>query len=345
MTDHTPINIGHQDTPRSHATSGDIFLYTGAMFRYCFKMGMALPDSLYQDYLDICHGPGSPGETVSSPGKTTQKDMEALTLIFNTLSAKVAPAIPDAIYLIEKGMQPVHIGRHLLGFRFLGPVSIVRGLMGAALIALVVFLSLSLSTYVNADNMTKTLLELSGCELACNLLFLISAAALGASFSALFELKTYIVHRTYDSVYETDYWIRFFLGIISGILLAELIPINLWLGSASAGGVTDPASPQSVPLLTRPVLAMLGGFSVKAFYQVLKRIVHTLETLIQGKPLGKSSDPRVEMNHQLNAQNLKYKAQMLSDVGKLHQLISKGEPLDVIKKEIDSVLESVRHSS
>ncbi len=322
----------------------DVILSIAAMFRFCCRMGIALPESMFQDYNDIVQHQTrlDKGEADPRP-ENGRKDLEELARIFNSLSTRVAPARPGTIYLMDKSTQPVPFWRYLLELRFLGPIMIVRQLMVAALVALILFLGLSLSESINAANMAKSIFELSGGTLACNLLFLVSAASLGAAFAALFDLKTYIVQRNYDSVYETDYWIRFFLGVISGILMAELIPVDLWMGAGS--GQNDPATAvqgvTTIPTLTRPVLAMLGGFSVKAFYQILKRIVNTLETLIQGKTGEGSADPRVELNNRLDSQKLKSKTMLLTEMTKIQQLVIQGESVETIQAEIDSIMERI----
>src|SRR5438270_13746307 len=96
---------------------------------------------------------------------------------------------------------------------------------------------------------------------------LISAAGLGACFYALFKARRFITNGTYDPKYEPTYWVRFILGITAGTLLALLIPVG-----GSAGSVE----------LTKPLLALLGGFSAEAVYRILLRMVETLETLVQG---------------------------------------------------------------
>lgn len=271
MSENSDLNTDQLKKTRNRLHD-DLFLHTGSMFRYCCNMGILLPESMLQRFNDIMQkwidrNDQGEGEQSMSMGS----DLEDLTKIYNALAEKIAPAVPGAVLMIDKGMAPVSFWRYVLGFRLLGPIGIVRALMAVAMVFLMVFLGMSLSPYVNAENMGKTVLELNGLALACNLLFLLSAAALGAAFAALFDLKTYITKRTYDHVYDTDYWIKFFLGIISGVMLSELIPIEDLAGGDSSR-------------LSRPLLAMLGGFSVKAFYQILKRIVSTLETLVQGKP-------------------------------------------------------------
>ncbi len=107
-----------------------------------------------------------------------------------------------------------------------------------------------------------------------NLVFLVAAAVLGATFSALFKLNRYISNQTYEAVHVSSYWIRFILGIISGIILSELIPINTDGNSFKMG---------------KPLLALLGGFSAGIVYKLLMKLESTVEALF-------NSDARDIMN-------------------------------------------------
>ena len=84
--------------------------------------------------------------------------------------------------------------------------------------------------------------------------------------SALFTAYRYISEGTYDPKYESTYWLRFILGLMAGLLLPALIPIG-----GQAGDST----------LTKPLLALLGGFSAAMLYRVLERLVNTVESLVQ----------------------------------------------------------------
>ena len=74
-----------------------------------------------------------------------------------------------------------------------------------------------MSDQVNTANIGQEWLVLSGHVLLYNLLFLIAAAGLGASFQALFQANRYVVAGTFDPKYESSYWIRFVLGLIAGL--------------------------------------------------------------------------------------------------------------------------------
>jgi len=111
--------------------------------------------------------------------------------------------------------------------------------------------------------------------LFCVILFLLSTAGLGASFSALFTANRYIQEGTYDPIYETSYWTRFVLGLIAGLIMSQLVPI-----SADAAKTGHP----DMTILSKPVLALLGGFSVSLVYRVLTQLLTAVETVLRGDP-------------------------------------------------------------
>jgi hypothetical protein len=167
----------------------------------------------------------------------------------------VAPATPRTILLVSEGRRSP--------LSMLGPVRLVRQMLIAVVVLLVSFVVLAMSPDVNVrsgDPLTS-----SGWALLINELFFIALGGLGAAFSALFTAYRYISDGTYDPKYESTYWLRFILGLMAGLLLPALIPI---------GGEADDST------LTKPLLALLGGFSAAVLYRVLERLVTTVESLV-----------------------------------------------------------------
>jgi hypothetical protein len=112
------------------------------------------------------------------------------------------------------------------------------------------------------------------------------SAALGAVFYVLFTALGYVKDRTYDPRYNSIYVIRFVLGVLAGLILAIVLQNSL-------GGDT-------VRKLGPSVIALLGGFSTEAVYQVLQRLVEVLLAAIRGDNSGTAqakaaSDARNEL--------------------------------------------------
>jgi hypothetical protein len=80
--------------------------------------------------------------------------------------------------------------------------------MIVGLISLMMFIGIALFAEVNSAG--GNILQSNGWALLLNLLFYISAARLGASFSGLYKANSYITNGTFDPIYQASYWIRFF---------------------------------------------------------------------------------------------------------------------------------------
>jgi hypothetical protein len=227
-----------------------VLLAAEAMVRYALASGLRVPASVVDTVrrADTRYR-YSPDEEIP--------EFDALLRAHAELVRIVAPATPRTILLVSEGRRS--------RLSMLGPVRLVRQMLIAVVVLLVSFVLLAMSPDVNArsgDPLTS-----SGWNLLVNELFFIALGGLGAAFSALFTAYRYISDGTYDPKYESTYWLRFILGLMAGLLLPALIPI---------GGGTDDST------LTKPLLALLGGFSAAMLYRVLERLVTTVESLVRG---------------------------------------------------------------
>jgi hypothetical protein len=103
------------------------------------------------------------------------------------------------------------------------------------------------------------------------------AAMLGAAFYTLYTANTYIVQRTFNRAYIIHYGVRFVLGIVAGVILANFG--EYLLTGSVAGGVERPSV-----ILTQTVLALMGGYSADAVNAIFTRVAETLTTLVRGDP-------------------------------------------------------------
>jgi hypothetical protein len=227
-----------------------VLLAAEAMVRYALASGLRVPASVVDTVrrADTTYRQ-TPDEEIP--------EFDALLRAHAELVRLVAPATPRTILLVSEGRRS--------RLSMLGPVRLVRQMLIAVVVLLVLFVLLAMSPDVNArsgDPLTS-----SGWALLVNELFFIALGGLGAAFSALFTAYRYISDGTYDPKYESTYWLRFILGLMAGLLLPALIPIG--------GGANDST-------LTKPLLALLGGFSAAMLYRVLERLVNTVESLVRG---------------------------------------------------------------
>lgn len=103
--------------------------------------------------------------------------------------------------------------------------------------------------------------DLQGTDLLYVQAILLAASAIGASFAGLFKANSFVTQGVYDPKHESSYWVRFVVGLISGITLTQLIPINL---DAVAQSTTDmiavDTNSEANHAAIRITTALLGGF-------------------------------------------------------------------------------------
>jgi hypothetical protein len=183
---------------------------------------------------------------------------------------------------------------------------------------------LATSPYINSTS--GDVFRDSGTSLLLNELFYLCAGGLGAAFYALFTAYQYIAAGTYDTTYESSYWIRFILGLIAGVLLPSLIPIS---SGNSQGNVT------------RPLLALLGGFSAAVLYRILSRLVQTVESLAEGdeKPTEKARQEAATAP--AVAQMGEDRLAIVSELVHLRDELAEGDPNERLTSTVEKLLETL----
>jgi len=197
--------------------------------------------------------------------------------------------------------------------------------MMASIISLVLFVVFVLSADVSTSVAGgENILALDGLKLLNNLVFLISAAGLGAGFAALYKANSFITQGTFDPTYHVSYWIRFFLGLIAALVLSVMVSgdaLDAHQGSTQADSTLyaflDPG-------LLRPMLAMLGGFSADLLYTIMNRLVETVESLFRGSTKNFIAVKQEEANALLAASKVQSKIDVALKLLKFQQEL-KGE--------------------
>lgn len=251
-----------------------IYMECRAMAEFALSKGLAVPPkaiTTIEEFSDVMTAnkatedgaPLNEMPTGASTQMVPKRDLPELVSVHQTLSRLVQPATPQTILLLDMEQESDR------RFKFLGPVGLVRQMMLAALASLIIFVGVVLTPYINDQG--GNIFTMSGITLFLNLLFYMSAAGLGAAFSALYKANEFIVAGVFDPAYQASYWIRFFLGLISGLLLAIVISEKAMAGNDFLeDGVV------------RPLLAIVGGFSADLLYTFLNRMVETLKSVFQG---------------------------------------------------------------
>lgn len=230
-----------------------------AMASHALSAGKPVPGWVLETAAQAEGGAGAAAE-VSTPD---------LQKAHAELSRLVAPFTPDLIILLEMEAEAS-------GFeRALGQVRIARVFMAILGASLALFLALSVSPYLN-DPKYGDIFTSSGWPLFANELFFLATAAVGASFSNLFQLNRELTRGTFTPKNQSSYWVQFTLGVVAGLLLSTLLNVN------TIAPTDDVGSTQLH--LRAAALALVGGFSSSVVQRVIQRLIDALESILRGSP-------------------------------------------------------------
>lgn len=287
-----------------------IVMECAAMASYAFRSGLKVPVSVMQTL-----------EKLKQDQPAADKGIKDLVSVHVKLSQLVAPATPRTIIFL--GETPMNGGT----LKFHSSVKIIRNIGFIAAFFLISFILLSLSPLITSNPETGDPFMSSGINLLLNELFILTAAGIGATFAALFEANKYLVSYTFDPKYNYSYWIKIGLGLIAGFILAELIPID--------------NQTNSITILGRPTLAMVGGFSATVVHRILKRLVSSVESIFEG-----DADQKIK-NHEAateikNQENLsKMKLSHASSLLQLRQALEGDINSEKSKQMLDELLKKL----
>jgi hypothetical protein len=306
-----------------------------AMAKYAFSSGMKVPgwlaerldaiatqvlqeevkSSMTVDMLDAEVEGALPVPLAQAHPTTRVKE---LSTIHRNLAEIILPASPRTILLLASESARGGL------WHFLGPVRLVRGLVIMALLCLASFIALGTSAEVNIVSMSRDILEIQGFPLLLNLLFLLTAAALGACFAALFQANRYIAQGTFDPKYESSYWIRVILGLIAGLLLSHMVPLT-----------NDEISKFSV---TKPSLALLGGFSAAMVYRIIRRLIEAVESLVKGESRDATAMQEQTSQARLAAQSAQTRLQLAASLTNLQQQLAANASPETPRLELERIM-------
>jgi len=240
-----------------------------AMTLFALATGIGVPPDLMAQ-LDRCLTDTQGGEPPDSPLADPSARIALLSSTHGELTRLIAPARPGSLLLLIEDRRTYPFWN---GF---GAVPLVRRMLGVAVVSLIVLLGTALSSQVNAANMSQGLLGLQGWPLLWNEIFLFAASAVGAGLANLRRLDRFISNCTYEQRFDSSYWSRLVMGVISGILLAQVLFSAITGGGANSGA-------NGFSALNQPILALLGGFSADLVHDVLTHFITTIGNLLGTK--------------------------------------------------------------
>ncbi|MCW2240017.1 hypothetical protein [Azospirillum canadense] len=222
-----------------------------AMVQYALGSGMMLPTDI--------HGGLALLDSVRSGAMDTLASSEVveLAVLHGQLAHLVAPAKPHTLYLMQT--DPARDS----WVSILGPLPNIRRLMMGAVVFVAMFIGTSLSPNLNKETIAGSIYSLSGTVLMVNLAFIIAAAGIGSCFHVLFAAHKFVSEGTYEPKYESTYWMRIAMGVMSGLILAEMVGIDFQDGKT----------------MGKPILALLGGFSATLLHRILNQLVTKVESM------------------------------------------------------------------
>ncbi len=247
-----------------------LFRECEAMTAYAASRGVALPPEARSrlDLLDV------------GILRRREIDMDAFLSLHAALSASIRPALPRAIEMMNWDAQV-----HPLLNR-LAPIAAMRGLLLAAALFLALLLVTVSTGHVTPARIAASLFALVGDAgdaarpVFWMTAFYLALAGLGATFAVLYDARKHVVEGTYDPRLGSNYAIRIALGLISGLILAQILSDPELAGVGSGDGAA-PAPVGNLELFGKPVLALLGGFAAQLVYTALSRFVGALESMFQ----------------------------------------------------------------
>ena len=297
--------IGVSETPDDPVTAS----LAGAvelMLRHAISIGQPLPPGT-AEAIALTRAAGG--------GDLSREETRRLIAFYEALAGAVAPATPATLsYLAQAESSP-----RLL--RFLGPVPFVRRMLLVALLCLAAFVGASLSDEVRAGS--GDIFNSSGIGLLLNLIFLIAAAGMGASFAALMAAAEDTGRRAFDPANEPAYWSTFVLGLLGGLMLAELLPIGD--GDSS--------------LYTKPLIALLGGFSAKVVYAMLSRFVDAVGSIVGGQPAHAPATPERLVRERAGEEVADLRMQAVAQLVKARERLGDALPDGVFDRIVQGVLQ------
>lgn len=303
-----------------------------AMARFALASGLPIPASVAYTLHEVrttlpndaAGSKGSPSIETSRPGNhstATPALVRKLNKAHAQLSRIVVPATPTTILFLnkEKAKKSWTL--------FLGPIGAIRWIILAAFFFLVALVTVSLSEDISTSA-SGNFMESSGWPLLAFELFYLSAAGLGACFAALFEANRYIVTTTFDPKYTWSYLYKIALGVIAGFMLAALIPLETLNGEV----VTPP---------TKPMLAILGGFSSSLVYRILTSMVETIGALFQGGTEARIKAESQQAHTRALAEVERMRLSLASELMNVQKQLSEGPGQEDARRSVNRLLEEL----
>lgn len=177
----------------------------------------------------------------------------------NILTKNIAPATPKSVKYLKTLTEEGH------SRTIFSKLPIIRNLIILALFFLFLFIGTSLSDQVDNASLGKGVLANDGLPLLLNLIFLCATSGLGVVFYLLKNVSVGIQKGTLMPEQSIYYVGLIVLGIMSGLILSEIVATY--------------DNGKSFSVFNSCVLALVGGFSSDAIFSVLQGVISKIKAL------------------------------------------------------------------
>lgn len=286
---------------------------TKSMAKFAMAKGLKLSPAIIVSIKQF-NGSGSP----------TQQQIKSLVNNHNSLVLLIKPALPKNVVYLEQREKAYAERKNRWASKF----PMLRKLFVFSLIATLALITSSLSSSVSHLEIEKGILNSSGWGLLVNFFFICSAAAIGASFLVLSNIKSKFTDGTYHPDQDGGFWITILLGIIGGIIMSEIIPISATTGSDDIG-------------MNKLLYALLGGFSSKLIYNVLNKLIVAVESLVAGSPESKANNDLEKAKNETDMQVSKVQLNVTGQLSALQNKIQQQSNSGDIKNEISNTINGI----
>ena len=288
-----------------------------SMIRFASASGLIVPPAAVEIVWQFIDSEANSGNTV--PLQT--KKIQSLVNAHARLSRAIAPATPRSVRLLEEQKPRTPLGR------VLGPIRLIRQMMVFSSVLLLIFVGiLSFTDVATIRDPIQVIVETPSASRSLWIaLFYLSAAGLGAAFAGLFRANQSVSDGTFDSTNESSYWTMIVLGLIGGTLLAQILPNDF-------EGLGD---------LTKPLLALLGGFSAPAVYSILDRLVQTVQALVQGDGNERVAAQEREAKARVQEESVQNRLQLAARIVKLQEQVYKQDIPEEVRARVATILDDV----
>jgi len=309
----------------AHTMKGQLYQECLSMIKYALSKGIKVPSRAM--------GIVGKYEQMQLNGEPEPEEMAPILIQLNhvhtRLSDLIEPIKPGTCHLIIREAEKDSF------WNIFGAVPMARKIAAVAFCSLILMLGISLSEDVSSESLGRGILNNNGWILLKNLVFLLSTSSLGSAFALLFRINRELEDGRYEEDDNSSYISTWVMGMAAGMILAEVIPLDLFGGDGSGGLRANEMS--------KLILALLGGFASFLVYNILNTIVDALGSAFKKdnreEIIQESKRVRTELNQEMAARNM----EMANRLVGLRNALKAGSDSGELDEELEKIMQQMLH--